>query len=463
MNSRVLKPNTIINHVKSRLRMTQLGSTLLPKQTKINKQPVPDKNGTLRPENSIFAAVRPKPLKINENKIIFCEDTPVKSVFVTNFGENLSENLAFEKTDLKNFSDFKKTTNNPHGSTVFETISGANSENLVKVHSASINPIDIDAAVGGAEEFFKAKAWNLTHINNYTQNSRLPLILGRDFCGSLVKTDGGNYCDVGNRVWGVKPVTEQGTFCEYLKISSHLFGQAPTSITVEECAAIPYAGCTLLSGFSGVIDEKNASEKSVLILGGSGGLGTLAIQILKAWNCPKVDTVCSSKNKNLLSEKTNFDEIFCYDEMNVLNEIKNNYDVVINLTPQNEDADYPYPKICEKLNENGWYITFNTTLWKNSEKFNGQVCSAGKVLAGFEMDSIKMGLEFKNHGKNAKLGLVNEYFVDQELEKLRLLVEDGKIKPMVSECFEIDEAVDVLTNFNVKKVPGKVVFEISSE
>jgi len=158
MNSRVLKPNTIINHVKSRLRMTQVGSTLLPKQTKINKQPVPDKNGTLRPENSIFAAVRPKPKKINENKnIIFCEDTPVKSVFVTNFGENLSENLAFEKTDLKNFSDFKNTTNNPHGSTVFETISGENSKNLVKVHSASINPIDIDAAVGGAEEFFKAK------------------------------------------------------------------------------------------------------------------------------------------------------------------------------------------------------------------------------------------------------------------------------------------------------------------
>jgi len=459
----VLKPNAIINHVKSRLRMTQLGSTLLPKQTKINKQPVPDKNGTLRPENSIFAAVRPKPKKIKENKIIFCEETPVKSVFITNFGENLSENLNFKTTELNNFSDFKNITNNPHGSTVFETISGANSKNLVKVHSASINPIDIDAAVGGAEDFFKAKAWSPAHVNNSSQNNRLPLILGRDFCGSLVETGGGNYCDVGNRVWGVKPVTEQGTFCEFVKISDHLFGQAPMNISVEECAAIPYAGCTLLSGFSGVIDEKNASEKSVLILGGSGGLGTLAIQILKAWNCPKVDTVCSSKNKNLLSEKTNFDEIFCYDEMNVLNEIKQNYDVVINLTPQNEDADYPYPKICEKLNENGWYITFNTTLWKNSEKFKGKMCSSGRVLAGFEMDSIKMGLEFTNYGKNAKLGLVNEFFVDQELEKLRLLVEDGKIKPMVSECFDIEDSVDVLTNFTVKKVPGKVVFRISSE
>ena len=297
-----------------------------------------------------------------------------------------------------------------------------------------------------------------------SQNNRLPLILGRDFCGSLVETDGGNYCDVGARVWGVKPVTEQGTFCDYVKLSSHLFGEAPMNISVEECAAIPYAGCTLLSGFSGVIDEKNASEKSVLILGGSGGLGTLAIQILKAWNCPKVDTVCSAKNKKLLAEKTNFDDIFCYDEMNdVLNEIKANYDLVINLTPQNEDADYPYPKICEKLNENGWYITFNTTLWKNSEKFSGQMCSAGKVLAGFEIDSIKMGLVFTDYGKNAKLGLVNEFFVDQELEKLRLLVEDGKIKPIVTECVDIENSVDVLTNFTVNKVPGKVVFTISSE
>ena len=170
MSSRVLKPNTIINHVKSRLRMTQLGSTLLPKQTKINKQPVPDKNGALRPENSIFAAVRPKPRKIKENNMKnFCEETPVKSVFISNFGENLSENLNFKSaTKLNNFSDFKNLTNNPHNSTIFETLSGTDSKNIVKVHSASINPIDIDAAMGGAEDFFKAKAWSLAHVNHST-------------------------------------------------------------------------------------------------------------------------------------------------------------------------------------------------------------------------------------------------------------------------------------------------------
>ena len=99
-------------------------------------------------------------------------------------------------------------------------------------------------------------------------------------------------------------------------------------------------------------------------------------------------------------------------------------------------------------------------LWQNSEKFKGQSCAAAKVITGFEVDSIKMGLEFRKHGKNAKLGLINEYFVDKELEKLRILIEDGKIKPVVTEVFEIDEAVEVLENFKTKKYPGKVVFKI---
>ena len=436
--------------------MTKVGATLLPKQTKISKSPLPDRKGTLRPENAIFNSTRPKPSKINESSINFNPDNPVKAVFVKNFGEN----PVSVEIPLTNFSEFQSNTKNPYSPTFWENIIDSQAKSIAKVHAASINPIDLDVIPGGAEEFFQGKAWKLGNINHESQNSRLPLVLGRDFCGELIKTDGVNIADVGQRIWGVKPVTEQGTFCEFVKMDSHLYGNAPMNISVEECAAVPYAGCTILSGFDGVISEENASEKSVLVLGGSGGLGTLAIQILKAWGCPRVDVVCSEKNKDLV-KKLGCDKVCCYDSGDHIFMGKTDgYDLVINLTPQNEDKDYKYEDICRNLNEDGSYITFNTTLWQNSEKFKGQKCAAAKVIAGFEIDSIKMGMEFRKQAKNAKLGLINEYFVDKQLERLKVLIQDGKIKPVVTKVFGIGEATEVLENFKTKKYPGKVVFKI---
>jgi NADPH:quinone reductase-like Zn-dependent oxidoreductase len=121
--------------------------------------------------------------------------------------------------------------------------------------------------------------------------NEFPLILGRDFSGEVVDF-GRNVSTlkVGQPVWGVSLPSSQGSHADYVKVPSHLVTSKPDQLSLEESAAIPYAAATAFSALTitAEIDPSDLASNAqlrVLVLGGSGGVGHLAIQMLNAWGC----------------------------------------------------------------------------------------------------------------------------------------------------------------------------------
>lgn len=136
---------------------------------------------------------------------------------------------------------------------------------LVEVHAASVNPLDLKIRDGA----FKL-------LLPY----RLPLILGNDVAGVVVR--------VGPRVRRFKPGDEVyarpgkdriGAFAELISIDESAVAIKPAGLTMEEAASIPLVG---LTAWQALIERGSLKKgEKVLIHAGSGGVGTMAIQLAK--------------------------------------------------------------------------------------------------------------------------------------------------------------------------------------
>lgn len=117
------------------------------------------------------------------------------------------------------------------------------------------------------------------------KHSYLPLRLGRDFSG-IVRSVGGNVTKFkpGDQVMGVIPPPLSGSHSQYTVSSCSNVVLKPSNLSMEEAASIPYAGLTAWSALSITAELCIASRgKQVLILGASGGVGSIAVQLLKSW------------------------------------------------------------------------------------------------------------------------------------------------------------------------------------
>ena len=112
------------------------------------------------------------------------------------------------------------------------------------------------------------------------------MILGRDFAG-VVKAVGDKVTDLkpGDEVMGVTPPLDgTGSHVQYVVVDSSLVVTKPTNLTMVEAASIPYAGLTAWAGLrgSGGLSEVSINKK-VLVMGATGGVGSIAAQLCKLW------------------------------------------------------------------------------------------------------------------------------------------------------------------------------------
>ena len=117
------------------------------------------------------------------------------------------------------------------------------------------------------------------------KRSYFPLTLGRDFSG-IVRSTGGNVVKVkpGDHVMGVVPPPLSGSHSQYLVSSCSNIVLKPPHLSMEEATSIPYAGLTAWSALSITAELCVGSRgKQVLVLGASGGVGSIAVQLLKSW------------------------------------------------------------------------------------------------------------------------------------------------------------------------------------
>ena len=138
---------------------------------------------------------------------------------------------------------------------------------LVRVHAAGVNPLDIKIAAGAG-----------AHARQV-----LPAVLGMDLAGTVI--DLGEAVDgftLGQEVFGMPGGIggAQGTMAEYIAVDARLIASKPTTLDMRKAAALPLV---FITAWEGLVDRANVrAGQRVLIHGGAGGVGQVAVQLAKA-------------------------------------------------------------------------------------------------------------------------------------------------------------------------------------
>ena len=144
----------------------------------------------------------------------------------------------------------------------------------VAVAAASVNPIDVRRSEGYGRRLL-----------SLIGAGRLPLVLGNDLAGIVTAVGSGvaNF-KFGDRVYGAKPASAEGTHASHVLVKAAHVLPAPEGRDHQALAAIPYSFVTMWLAVRGAgLTPENAAGKKVLVHGAAGGLGTLATQMLSAW------------------------------------------------------------------------------------------------------------------------------------------------------------------------------------
>lgn len=180
-------------------------------------------------------------------------------------------------------------------------------EVLVRVKSAGVNPVDSAVAQGMLKDAIPAE---------------FPVIPGWDVAGTVEENGfSAKRFSKGDEVYAYarRPTIQHGTFAEYISLPESYLAHRPRKISFEEAGGIPLVGLTAYQA----IFEVGSLEKgqTLLILGASGGVGTLAIQLAKSVGA-EVIGVASAKNHDYMKE-IGADEVIDYSAGHVGKSVKN--------------------------------------------------------------------------------------------------------------------------------------------
>ncbi|MFF2374873.1 NADP-dependent oxidoreductase [Streptomyces xiamenensis] len=181
---------------------------------------------------------------------------------------------------------------------------------LVRIHAAGVNPLDNKISKGE----FKA-------ILPY----RTPFVLGNDLAGTVAGAGAAvTGFAVGDEVFARPGKDRIGTFAELIAVHQDDLAPKPASLTMEEAASLPLVA---LTAWQALVERAHLrSGQKVLIHAGSGGVGTIAIQLAKHLGA-FVATTASTANTDLVTE-LGADVVIDYKKQ-AFETILHDYDVVL--------------------------------------------------------------------------------------------------------------------------------------
>lgn len=290
---------------------------------------------------------------------------------------------------------------------------------LVQVHATGLNKADwlsltgetllIRAAVGG---LFSPK-----HT-----------VLGADVSGRIET--------VGSAVTQFKPGDEVfadlsahgfGGLAEYACAPESAFALKPPSLSFEEAAAMPMAGVTALRALR---DKGNVHRGiTVLINGASGGVGTFAVQIAKAFGA-EVTAVCSTRHVDIV-RSLGADHVIDYTQED-FTKSDSQYDMIIAA-----NGNTPLRRYRRLLAPKGRYVAIGGSM---TQIFQAMLLGPLTTLVSSKTMSA---LVAKPH--------------QHDLITLSELVEAGHIKPVIDRCYEFSETADAFRHLGAGHATGKIV------
>ncbi len=317
---------------------------------------------------------------------------------------------------------------------------------LVKMSASSVNPIDIEMSEG-----YGSVAINT--LRRLYGVKEFPLVLGRDGSGVVVKTGKSvRRFKTGDEIWCARWILGDGTHAEYCVVSQSEAAIKPQSLSHAEAAAMPYVSSTVwavLTGIAGIDPERMDNNKNILILGGSGGVGTFAIQLAKVLG-NNITATCSKENLDLV-KKYGASNAIDYKSEAYENEIKSYgpYDIILDASKEGQ---------TKKLggNSSSVYITLMPPFLPTIDKHG---LAKGLLYSGKELLETNFNRLLQNQGKYA-WGFF--YPNGGILRRVAELVDDGKISPVIDSVHDFADAKTAFERVKYGQTKGKVILNISS-
>lgn len=282
----------------------------------------------------------------------------------------------------------------------------------IEVHASSINPVDIAIRSGMLQQMMP--------IN-------FPATLGGDVAGEVSEVgDGVKDFAVGDKVYGQANVFmgNSGAFAEFAVTDAGQLAKIPGNLDFKQAASLPLVGVSALQALTDHLGV--TSGQKILITGGGGGIGSIAIQIAKHLGA-NVTTTASGEGA-MLAKQLGADTVVDYKQQK-LSDLSADFDAVFDTVG---DA------------------VFNDTL--RLIKSGGKAVS---MIAQADQNLVKE----QNITATMQITQVNT----EKLSKLAQLVENGIVKPQVSKVFSLDEIVGAFQAKESNTVPGKIVIAIVKE
>jgi len=324
---------------------------------------------------------------------------------------------------------------------------------LVKVHAASVNPIDVQMAAGYGRNLINLYK---TLVNQEIGSSEFPLTLGRDFSGVIVDVGSQvKHLQVGDEVWGAIDAKRQGTHAEFCLASEKEISLKPKSISHAEAAALPFVAATTFSSLVmlGGLTEKITRKKRILIFAGSGGIGCFAIQLMKAWGA-EVTTTCPQDAIPLMHE-LRADRVLDYKSPTFVDDLTSmaGFDIILDtIGGSTSDMAIPLlkPFVGAKYLDLAWDLISDTDA-------HGIPVGAVKTVVGLADKVLRA----------ASLGAGYSWAVflpsEKAMQTAARMVDRGLIKPVIDSVVPMENVVDAYDKISARKARGKVVINVAGD
>lgn len=286
---------------------------------------------------------------------------------------------------------------------------------LIRTKAAGVNPVDIVTR--------KAAGYMLFYS--------LPFIPGWDVAGVIEKVGYGvTRFKVGDEVFGMPWFPrEAGCYAEYVSSPARHIARKPSSLSFEEAAALPLAGLTALHMLTEIAKVQQGMK--VLINGGSGGVGHLAVQIAKAHGAYVIATASQEKHEFLST--LGVDKAIDYTKVSIADTLTE-LDIVIDLVGGNgieNDEGNMSLHLLRTLKPGGIIVTPH-----------------GARIPTLFSEADKLGVR------------ASDYLVDPDysgLEKLAQLADQGKLKVHVDKTMNLQDAPEAHSHIEKFHTKGKIV------
>lgn len=303
---------------------------------------------------------------------------------------------------------------------------------LVQVHAAGVNPLDA-----------KIRDGEFKLLLPYA----LPLILGNEFAGVVLRVGSQvRRFQVGDAVYGRPAAQRIGSFAERIAVHEDDIALKPKTLSMEEAASIPLVA---LTAWQALVERAQVRPgHKVFIHAGSGGVGTIAIQLAKHLGA-QVATTTSTANVALVKQ-LGADVVVDYKQEDFETRLRD-YDVVLNSL----DAQ-TLRKSLTVLKPGGQLISISGPPDLRFAQQAGLNWGLQQV-----MRLLSYGIRSKARRRGVDYSFLFMRAQGEQLREIATLIDTGVLRPVVDRVFPFASTADALAYVESGRVKGKVVLRMA--